>query len=283
MGTPPINTLPCVGTIMPMPGAMPGSLPASMDSASAATSSAAWAAPVAAASAWPAAAAALPSAAEADESIADVAAPTAPKTAPAAPMATSAFTALGMMACSGLQCMVRSMARPARAPPMNTLLEPVATSNVGESEPHVMATPMSPARTAGRPPIKTDAQVASDTVPRLGRGTGGAGGMQLGGWRWACSGPTCMVPNVSAGSPTPFPKTAFAASAMPTLSSSPAMPTTPSTPPSAACTQPRTPWSGLGIAAAAVEELMASANMFTATAEGDDELMLGMVTSRVPG
>ena len=54
-------------------------------------------------------------------------------------------------------------------------------SNGGAIDPHVNPIPMSPARNAGTPPTKTDAEPAKKATPMLGSGTGGAGGTKLGG------------------------------------------------------------------------------------------------------
>ena len=77
--------------------------------------------------------------------------------------------------------LVISSVRAARAPPMNTLLDPVNTSNGGASDPHVNAMPISPARAAGMPPMNTVTAPLPRSTPRLGSGTGGAGGISDGG------------------------------------------------------------------------------------------------------
>jgi hypothetical protein len=72
--------------------------------------------------------------------------------------------------------------RAALDPLMKTLLEPVQISNAGEKLPQVGAIPRSLARAAGIPPTSTLTLHAPRVVPMLGSGTGGAGGIRLGGW-----------------------------------------------------------------------------------------------------
>src|SRR5262249_2462779 len=69
-----------------------------------------------------------------------------------------------------------NVARAARAPPMNTLDEPVMISNSGGRPQQVGFMPRSPQRAAGLPLISTDLQVPSITGPSGGNGVGGAGG-----------------------------------------------------------------------------------------------------------
>ena len=58
---------------------------------------------------------------------------------------------------------------------------------------------MSLTRAAGKPLISTRMNVPSVTGPMLGSGTGGAGGIRLGGCECACGVPTYNVVNVAAG------------------------------------------------------------------------------------
>src|SRR5262249_24599661 len=102
---------------------------------------------------------------------------------------------------AGLQCMVMSMPdRAARAPPMNTLDEPVKISYMGGMPQHVGLRPMSPHRAAGLPLMSTCRQVPSITGPIGGSGVGGIGGGPLGGWAtWACGAPRASEVRVAAG------------------------------------------------------------------------------------
>jgi hypothetical protein len=75
-----------------------------------------------------------------------------------------------------------SSRRAARVPPINTLDEPVLIWKNGVNPQHVGATPISPQRAAGIPLMSTFTEVPSKTAPSEGRGTGGAGGIKLGGW-----------------------------------------------------------------------------------------------------
>jgi len=79
------------------------------------------------------------------------------------------------------------------------LLEPVNTSKGGASEPQVTEIPMSPARASGRPQPSTEIAPDPTNMPMLGKGTGGAGGINEGGCVWACGMPTCMPSKVIAG------------------------------------------------------------------------------------
>ncbi len=162
----------------PRQGGAPGSVPISAATAALAASAAVWAAAIA------------------------IAMPLGAARAFSAPTAAAnpVPIALNSPGSAAPQCLVMSPIRAARDPPMKTLLEPVAISNGGASVPQVTARPRSPARAAGTPPINTERQPPTATVPMLGRGIGGAGGTRLGGCRCVCGVPMCGIPSVAAGS-----------------------------------------------------------------------------------
>jgi len=88
----------------------------------------------------------------------------------------------------------------ARLPPMNTLDEPVSILNHATGSPQqVGARPISSHRAAGRLLMSTRTQLPSVDIPKLGRGTGGAGGMKLGGCICACGVPRYGDMSVAAG------------------------------------------------------------------------------------
>ena len=66
--------------------------------------------------------------------------------------------------------------------------------------------------------INTDTHPGNSTVPMLGSGIGGAGGMVLGGWGWGWGMPMCNAVSVAAGNGGTTAEMKFVASAIPVSS-----------------------------------------------------------------
>jgi hypothetical protein len=139
-----------------------------------------------------------------------------------------------------------SRIRAARAPPTNTLLEPVNTSNGGARLPQVTEMPMSPARASGIPQPSTAIAPEPTNMPMLGSGTGGAGGISEGGCVCVCIIPMCMPNKVIAGIEGNSAAIGAVSDANAVSISCCGAPITPVTAPMPCATQPAAPCSGGG-------------------------------------
>src|SRR5688500_354261 len=99
----------------------------------------------------------------------------------------------------GVQAVHMSVWRAARMPPKNTFDEAKNTVKNGAKPPQVGASPRSPARAEGIPSTSTWMLVPSVIAPIVGSGTGGAGGIRLGGCACACGIPRYIEPRCAAG------------------------------------------------------------------------------------
>src|SRR5262245_1359241 len=136
-----------------------------------------------------------------------------------------------------------SSMRAARLPPMNVFDEPVLSWKNGAMPTHVGARPMSPQRAAGMLLINTRTLVPSITAPSDGNGTGGAGGIKLGGWLCVCGTPTYIIVIDAAGRLGNTAASGAVKFAKPAFTMSPTAPIAPSA-------EPTTPWIARAVATA---------------------------------